>query len=86
MIFRTRRIKKEKVDGHKQILFRSFKDYLVDEYKKALEKVTFPNDEKYYNVNKAYNKFFEKLVEIDNNIAPLKTERIKLKAINGFIW
>ena len=64
MIFCTRKIKKEKVGGHKQISFRSFKDYVwfrsfysVDESEKALGKVTFPNYEK-YNINKAYNDFF----------------------------
>ena len=41
MIFCTREIKKEKVGGHKQISIRSFKKYLVDEYEKALGKVTF---------------------------------------------
>ena len=41
MIFCTRKIKKEKVGGHKQITFRSFKNYSVDEYEKALGKVTY---------------------------------------------
>ena len=41
MIFCTRKIKKDKVGGHKQISFRSFKDYSTDEYDKALGKVTF---------------------------------------------
>ena len=75
MIFRTRKIKKEKVGGHKQISFRSFKNYSIDEYKKALGKVTFSNEEKYHNINKAYNSFFQKLIEADNTIAPLKTAR-----------
>ena len=60
MIFRTRKIKKEKVGGHKQISFRSFKNYSVDEYEKVLGKVTFPNYVKYRNINKAYNNFFRK--------------------------
>ena len=52
MIFCTRKIKKEKVGGHKQISFRSFKTYSVDEYEKALCKVTFRNNENYHNINK----------------------------------
>ena len=71
------KIKKEKVGGHKQISFRSFKNYSVDEYEKALGEVTFPNYEKYYYINKAYNNFFQKLIEVVNNIAPLKTARMK---------
>ena len=77
MIFCARKIKKEKVGGRKQISFRSFKTYSVDEYKKALGKVTFLNYEKYHNINKACNDFFQKLIEVVNNIAPLKTARIK---------
>ena len=68
MIFCSRKIKKEKVDGHKEIQFRSFKNYSVDEYEKALGKVTFPNYEK-YNINKAYNNFFQKLIKKNLNSA-----------------
>ena len=51
MIFCTRKIKK--VGGHKRISFGSFKNYSVDEYEKALSKVTFPNYERHHNINKA---------------------------------
>ena len=71
------KIKKEKVGGHKQISFRSFKNYSVDGYEKTLGKVTFLNYEKYHDINKTYNNFFQKLIEVINNIAPLKTARIK---------
>ena len=56
-----------KVGGHKQIWFRSFKNYSVDEYAKVLGKVTFPNYEKDDNTNKAYNDFFQKLIEVVEN-------------------
>ena len=36
----------------------------------------FPKYEKYRNINKTY-KFFQKLIEVANKIAPLKTARIK---------
>ena len=68
---------KKKVSVHKQISFRSFKKYSVDEYKKALGQVIFPNCEKYSNVNKACNNLFHKLIEVVNKIVPLKTVRIK---------
>ena len=61
MIFCTRKIKKEKVSGHKQISFISFKNCSVDEYEKALGKVSFPNYERYDNINKEYNDFFQKI-------------------------
>ena len=47
--------KKKKVGGHKLISSRSFKNYSVDEYEKALGKVL--SYERYYNINKAYNNF-----------------------------
>ena len=78
------KIKKEKVGGHKQISFRSFKNYSVDEYEKALGKVTFPNYEKYHNINKAYNDFFQKMIEVVNYIALFKTARIKITSNEWF--
>ena len=77
MILCTRKIKKDKVGAHKQISFRSFKNYSVDKYEKVLGKVKFPNYEKFHNINKAYNSFFQKMIEVVNNIAPFKTARIK---------
>ena len=68
------KIKKEKVGGHKQISFRSFKNYSVDKYEKALGKVTFPNYEKLHNINKAYNDFFRKMIDVVNKT---KTAGIK---------
>ena len=65
------------VGTHKQISFRSFENYSVDEHKKALGQGIFPNYKKYSNVSKAYNNFFHKLIGVVNGIAPLKTVRIK---------
>ena len=62
-----RKIKKEKVGGHKQISFTCFKNYSVDEYEKTPCKVIFPNYEKYHNINKTFNDFFRKLIEVVNN-------------------
>ena len=39
MIFCMRKIIREKVGCYKQISFRSFKNYSVDEYEKALGKI-----------------------------------------------
>ena len=44
---------------------------------KSLVQMIFPNYEKYSNANKVYDNFFEKLMEVVNKIAPLKTVRIK---------
>ena len=85
MIFCTRKNKNDKLGGHKQISFRSFKNYSGDKYEKTLGKVTFPNYEKLHNINKACNDFFQKMIEVFNKIAPLKTARIKIQPMNGLI-
>ena len=77
MIFCTRKNKREKVGGHKQIWFRLFKTYSVDESEKTLGKVSFPNYEKCHNKKAYIQHFFQKLIEVVNNIAPLKAVRIK---------
>ena len=84
MICCTRKTKKEKVGIHKQISFRSFKKYSVNEYEKAQGQVIFPNYEKNSNVNKIYDDFFHKLIEGLNKIAPLKTVRIKIRSSEWF--
>ena len=61
MIFWKRKIKKENVGDHRQISFGSFKNYSVDEYEKALDKVTFTNYEKYHHINEAYHDFFSEI-------------------------
>ena len=82
MIFCTRKTKKENVAAH--ISFGSFKKYSIDEYEISLCQVIFLNYEKYSNVNKRYNNFFHKLVEVVNKIAPLKTVRTKNTSIEWF--
>ena len=62
---KTKKKQKKRVDVHKQIYFRSFKKYSIDEYGKALD------------INKVHTDIFNKLVEAVNKIAPLKTVKIK---------
>ena len=50
-----------KRDGHKKITFRSFKNYTIDGYEKALVEINFPKYKKFDNVNDAYSKFIQKL-------------------------
>ena len=61
MIFCTKKAKtkKEIVGVHKQISFRSFKKYSIDEYENILVQVIFFNYENYSNniVNKIDNDF-----------------------------
>lgn len=76
MPFCTGNTIQEKIDDHQQISFGSFKKYSVDVHEKILGKVIFPKDERYHNGNKAFN-VLQKLTEVVNKIASLKTASIK---------
>ena len=66
----------EKVGGHKQVSFRSFKKYSVDESETFLGKFIFPNHKRTI-MRIIYKKaFLQKFNEVINNIASLKTVRI----------
>ena len=44
--------------------FRSFKNYTIDGYEKALVEINFPEYKKFDNVNDAYSNFIQKLMEV----------------------
>ena len=66
-----------KTGSHKQINFRSLKNYSVLGYEEALKKVKFPNYENFININEAYSNFIQKLTSVTDKIASFKTKRIK---------
>ena len=66
----------EKLGGHKQISFRSFKKYSVDEFETFLGKVIFPNYKRTIMRISYKEAFFQKFNEVINGIASLKTVRI----------
>ena len=68
---------KAKRGGHKQIIFCSFKKYTIDCYEKALVEVNFPQCKKFDNVNDAYSNFIQKLLEVIDKVASVKSKRIK---------
>ena len=57
-------------------MFRSFKNYSVEGYKKALEEITFPHYESYSDINEAYLNFINSLNNVINEIAPLRSLRV----------
>ena len=77
LIYCTRKFSRIKVGTHKQITFRSLKNYTAEAYKEALGKVCFPDYENFSDMNKAYENFILKLMSITDKLAPLKTERVK---------
>ena len=77
LIFCTRKTLKTKTASHKQISFRSLKNYSAVTYEEALKKVKFPNYENFININEAYSNFIQKLTSVIDEIAPCKTKRVK---------
>ena len=75
----TRKITRIKIGGHKQIKFRSFKNYTIDGYEKALVEINFPEYENFDNVKNAYPNFLQKLME-----AMDKNRRIKRNSQEWF--
>ena len=74
LIYYTRKSSRVKTGGvHKKIKFHSVKNYAVDAYKNALEKINSPNYEYFEDVNRVYSDFFQILVTAIDNIAPCKT-------------
>ena len=74
MYKKTTRIKR---GGHKQIKFRSFENYTIDGYEKALVEINFPEYKNFDNVNCIYSTFIQKLVEVIDTVVPVKNKRIK---------
>ena len=77
MVYCTRKISRAKYNKHKQITFRSLKNYSVDVYKEALEKVSIPNYDNFDNPDLAYSDFTSRLENVINVVAPFKTVTIK---------
>ena len=62
---------------HKQIRYRSLKNYSADIYEEILVKVDFPNYRNLENINDAYSNFIQKLMRVIDLVAPIKSRRIK---------
>ena len=69
---------------HKQIKFRSFKNYSKEIFQNALRNITFPNYEKFSNINLAYTDFMDKLMLIVNKLCPIKEARVKSNSQEWF--
>ena len=62
---------------YKYMNFRSLKNYKVNDYKKSLGQLVFPNYEILDDDNAAYLDFFQKIMTFIAKIAPFKTKRAK---------
>ena len=84
LIFCTRKTMKTKFNMHKQIKFRSFKNYSKEIFQNALQQTPFPNYENFSNINLAYSDFMDKLMLVVNKIAPIKEARVKCNSQEWF--
>ena len=84
LIYSTRKITRIKRGGHNQIKLCSFKNYTIDGYEKAVVEINFPEYKKVNSVNDAYSNFIQKLTEVIDKVAPVKSKRIKRNSQEWF--
>ena len=77
IIYCTRKTSRIKRVTHKQIRYRSLKNYSADIYEVALGRVDFPNYRNFENINDAYSNFIQKFIGVIDLVAPIKSRRIK---------
>ena len=77
LIYCTRNFLRTKVGTHKQITFRSLKNYTAEAFREGLGKVYIPNYENFSDVNKAYENFIQKLMSSIDKLAPFKTKQVQ---------
>ena len=77
IIYCTRRISRIKRGTHKQIRYRSLKNYSADIYEEALGRVDFLNYHNFEGINDAYSNFIQKVMGVIDLVAPIKSRRIK---------
>ena len=60
LVFCTWKIKRVKTNNHKQLSFRSLKNYSMKNFERELKNIAFPNYEKFSDVNSPYNDMVNK--------------------------
>ena len=84
LIYCTRKTARIKSYCHKQITFRSLKNYSPEIYEEALRKLSFPNYELFDDIDTAYENFIQKVMAVNDNLASSKNKRIKGTSQNWF--
>ena len=79
-----RKIKRVKTNNHKQISFRSLKNYSMENFEQELKNIAFPNYGKFSDVNSPYSDLVNKITQALNNLAPCKTIRVKNQSNEWF--
>ena len=84
LIFCTRKKQKLKLNQHKTIKTRNFKNYTADKYCDHLKEAAFPNYSDFDDVYKAFSNFSEKILNVVDGIAPYREFRVKGKSEDWF--
>ena len=73
ILYCTKKISRIKRGMHKEIRYRSLKNYSADIYEEALGRVDFPNYHNFENINDAYSNFIQKVMGVIDLVAPIKS-------------
>ena len=84
LIYCTRKIWREKINKHKYVKQRNFRNFDSANFLSQLQLIDFPNYERFLDTDSAYNDFLEKLMKVVDISAPLKEKRIKCRSQDWF--
>ena len=85
LIFCTRKIKRVKANNHQQSSFRSFKNYLMENFEQELKNIAFPKYKNFSHLKYAYSDLVNKITQFINNLDPYQTIRVK-KSVQQNKW
>ena len=77
--FCTRKISRDSLNKHNTVSARSMKNYCSENYIEKLQRINWENVFDCSNVNDAWNSFKTMLLQVINDIAPVKEVRIKVR-------
>ena len=75
LIYCRKEITRIRRDGYKQIKLRSFKNYTIGDYEKALIEINFAEYKIFDNVDDGYSSFIHKLMEAIEKVTPVKNKK-----------
>ena len=84
LIFCTRKIRRTRPNMHNQIQTRSLRNYSAEKHISTLKDIKFPNYDIFSDVNVAYADLTKKISDAIDNVAPIKTLRIKNNSQDWF--
>ena len=84
LIFCTRKIRRTRRNMHNQIQTRSLRNYSAEKLISTLKDIKFPNYDIFSDVNVAYADLTKKISDAIDNVAPIKTLRIKNNSQDWF--